>query len=148
MALNDVPLEDAGGDYYARQFDSRVRNIRKYGKAPPARNSGGRANGWAAGAGVVALLVVIRIIVAVSGSNSSNYNTYDSYQPATPNSAPMEWNDNIQVEQQQPWKLVPDEPRNFQPDEPLFRLDPPVVPDPNAPPVAPDDDRERPDKED
>ena len=91
MALNDVPLEDAGGDYYARQFNSRVRNIRKHGKAPPSRNSGGRANGWAAGAGVVALLVAIRIIVAVvfavNGSSSSDYNTHDSYQPATPNSA-------------------------------------------------------------
>jgi hypothetical protein len=152
MALNDVPLEDAGGDYYARQFDSRVRNIRKYGKAPPARNSGSRANGWAAGAGVVALLVVIRIIVAVvfavSGSSSSDYNTYDSYQsPATPNSAPMEWNNNIQVEQQ-PWQVPPADIPEFQPHERMFPPDLEGVLDPNAPPAAPDDDRERPDKDD
>jgi len=152
MALDDVPLEDAGRDYYARQFDSRVRNIRKYGKAPPSRNSGSRANGWAAGAGVVALLVVIRIIVAVvfavNGSSSSDYNIYDSYQsPPAPNPAPMEWNNNIQVEQQ-PWQIEPADVPEIDNREPRIMPVKTVLPDLNAPPIVPDNGSNRPDKDD
>jgi hypothetical protein len=149
MALDDVPLEDAGRDYYARQFDSRVRNIRKYGKAPAARNSGGRANGWAAGGGVVALLIVIRIIVAVvfavNDSSSSSYNNYNSYQAP---SMPSNWNNNIQVEPQ-PWQVEPaaDIPE-FQGQEPRFLPDAQGAVDPAQQPIVPDDDRKRPDKDD
>jgi hypothetical protein len=139
MALDDIPLEDAGRDYYARQFDSRVRNIRKYGSAPPARNSGGRANGWVAGAGVVAVLIAIRMIMAVviAGSHSSSAE-YNDYQ------APPTFEN-----QSKPWEVAPIEPANVQPDDPqlgpamrrLLGREP-------LPPVAPDDENKRPDKDD
>jgi hypothetical protein len=176
MALDDVPLEDAGRDYYDRQFSGRVRNIRKSGAAP-ARKSGSGATGWAAGGGVVAVLVVIRIIIAVvvgvSTSSSSNYNNYNNYQtptmpsnppfdwnqggqggagedhtPTMPANPPIDWNNNMQ-EEPQPWQVQPQAVPDFQQDE-LFPPIPPVVfdPDPLPPPVVPGQDRLRPDKDD
>jgi hypothetical protein len=144
MALEDVPLEDAGGDYYDRKFSGRVRDIRKSGAASTRKSRSG-ANGWAAGGGVVAVLVVIRIIIAiavgVSGSSSSSYNNYNSYQtPTTPATAPIDWNNNIQVEPQ-PWQVQPRAVPDFQQDE---RLLPPIPPPdfgPEPPPlVGPDKD--------
>lgn len=159
MALDDVPLEDAGRDYYDRQFSGRVRNIRKYGAAPPARKSRSGATGWAAGGSVVALLVVIRIIIAVvvgvGGSSSSSYNNYNSYQtPTMPSNPPIDWNNisggtAIQVEPQ-PWQVQPRDLPDFQQDERLFPPIPPVDfdPDPLPPPDVPGQDRLRPDKDD
>jgi hypothetical protein len=152
MALDDVPLEDAGRDYYDRQFSGRVRNIRKYGAAPPARKSRSGATGWAAGGSVVALLVVIRIIIAVvvgvGGSSSSSYN-YNSYQtPTMPSNPPIDWNNNIQVEPQ-PWQVQPRALPDFQQEERMFPPVPPVILDPDLPPpVVPDQDRQRQDKDD
>ncbi|HBI46948.1 MAG TPA: hypothetical protein DDY78_29460 [Planctomycetales bacterium] len=154
MALDDVPLEDAGRDYYDRQFSGRVRNIRKYGSAPPPRKSRSGASGWAAGGGVVAVLVVIRIIIAVAvgvgTSSSSSYNNYNSYQtPTMPSNPPIDWNNNVQVEPR-PWQIQPGDLPDFQQDERLFPPIPPVVfdPDPLPPPVVPGQDRLRPDKDD
>jgi hypothetical protein len=155
MALDDVPLEDAGRDYYDRQFSGRVRNIRKYGAAVPARKSRSGASGWAAGGGVVAVLVVVRIIIAVAvgvgTSSSSSYNNYNynSYQsPTMPLNAPIDWNNNIQVEPQ-PWQVLPRDVPDFQQDERLFPPIPPAVFDPDPPPpVVPDQDRLRPDRDD
>jgi hypothetical protein len=153
MALDDVPLEDAGRDYYDRQFSGRVRNIRKSGAAPPARKSRSGATGWAAGGSVVALLVVIRIIIAVvvgvGGSSSSSYN-YNSYQtPTMPSNPPIDWNNNIQVEPQ-PWQVQPRDLPDFQQDERMIPPIPPVIfdPEPLPPPIVPDNDRQRPDKND
>ncbi len=137
MALGDVPLEDAGRDYYAQKFDNRVRNIRKYGNAR-SRSTGGRVNGWAGGAGVAAVLIGIRMMMLVVGgsqSSSTDYNNYRGYQAPT---MPGDWDNNIQAEPQ-PWQV--------QPDEPKFRPDPPVILIPNAPPLGPDD-HELPDKDD
>jgi hypothetical protein len=154
MALDDVPLEDAGRDYYARQFGNRVRNIRKYGATPPSRNPGGRTNRLGAVGGVVALLFVIGIIVAavtgVSGPSSSSYNNYNSYQsPTMPSTAPIDWNGNMQGEPH-PWQVQPRDLPDFQPDVPVFPPDPPVIFDPNPlpPPNAPGDDDKLPDKDD
>lgn len=144
MALDDVPLEDAGRDYYARQFDGRVRNIRKYGKTP-ARNSGG----WVAGGGVVAVLIVVRIIMAVvfavGDSSSSSYN-YNNYAPTTPSDRPIEWNNNIQMEQQ-PWQIQQADIPEFDARRERAFPDPPAIPDLNAPLIVPDDDRPRLDKD-
>jgi hypothetical protein len=151
MALDDVPLEDAGRDYYARKFGDRVQNVRKYG-APP-RNTGGRGSGWAAGAGVVALLVVIRIVIAVvvgvGGSDSSSYNSYSPNEAYDP--PPIDWNQGgaSQPWQDQPLNRLIMDPPDGQPEDPAV---PPglldnVDPD-QQPPVVPDDDRKRPDKDD
>lgn len=124
MAFDDVPLEDAGRDYYAKQFGDRVRNIRKYGTASPARNSGGRRSGWAVVAAAFAVLVVIRVIITViaAGGDSSPTN-YDD--------------DAIQTEPH-PWQMQQPDARAFQPDEPWTRptpvvVDPDRLPPPNAP---------------
>ena len=141
MALDDIPLEDAGRDYYARQFDGRIRDLRKGGKAPP-RNSGRRATGWAAGGGVVAALIGIRIIIALvaagSNSSSSNYNNYNNFQ------APP-----VVVNESKPWQVEPIEPVNAPPDdqrlgEAMRRL---LGREP-APTVAPDNGDNRLDKDD
>jgi hypothetical protein len=170
MALDDVPLEDAGRDYYAKQFGDRVRNIRKYGAAPPSRNPGGRGSRWGAVGGVVALLFVIRIIVAavtaVSAPSPSSYNNYNSYQP------PTRWNNDVQVEPQ-PWQRqpadLPDAQPGFGGNAPPggagWQHQPADLPDAQADeqklppelrallereplPVAPDNDPKRPDKDD
>jgi hypothetical protein len=141
MALDDVPLEDAGREYYAKQFDDRVRNIRKSG---PSRSNGGRATGWAAGGGVVAALIAIRVIiaivVAVSNSGSSDYNRYHGYQsPTQPITAPIDWNDNMTGEPR-PWQIQQPDAADLPPDIPRPD-DGPRIFDPDLPPGAPDGDR-------
>jgi hypothetical protein len=145
MALDDVPLEDAGRDYYAKQFGDRVRNIRKYGAAPPSRNPGGRTSRWGAVGGVVALLFVIRIIVAaaiaVNAPSPSSYNNYNSYQP------PTRWNNDVQVEPQ-PWQRQPVDLPDAQADEQKLPPELRALLEREPPPVVPDNDPKRPDKDD
>jgi hypothetical protein len=145
MALGDVPLEDAGRDYYAKQFDGRVRNIRKYGAAPPSRNPGGRSSRWGAVGGVVALLFVIRIIVAaITAANApspSSYNNYNSYQP------PARWNNDVQVKPQ-PWQRQPADLPGPQTDEQKLPPELRALLEREPLPVAPDNDPKRPDKDD
>jgi hypothetical protein len=140
MALDDVPLADAGRDYYARQFDSRVRNIRKGGKLT-ARKSG-RVNGWAAGVGVVAVLIglriVIALIVAASQSSGNDYNNYDDSQ-----AAPVPF-----VNQPKPWEVAPNEAADDPADK--QRLDEAIrrLLDDKLVPAAPDNEAKPPDKDD
>lgn len=132
MAFNDVPLGDAGRNYYQQQFGSRVQNIRKVGAAPATRNSGcGMVGG-----GAVALLVLIRIIIAVAvGMGGSSYNSGSNYSAPSVNYDPpqqIDWNNDLKVDppvrDERPW-ANPD----WQ-NPPVF---PPV--DPNPPIVLPDD---------
>ena len=166
MAFNDVPLNDAGRDYYNRQFGDRVQNIRKYGAAPPtARGSGCLGTGGAAGGGIFAIIVVIRIIAAVAWVGSSNYdssyNNYNSYEAPNvtiPDPPPADFRDQFHADPpfdpngfnpnpglgqpDQPIFVPPFDPPVVQPDDPLVRPDPPAVPvpDPN-PPAVPGDDK-------
>lgn len=160
MALNDGSLNDAGRDYYNQQFGNRVQNIRKYGATPPtARGSGCLGTGGAAGGGIFAIIVVIRIIAAVAWVGSSNYdsgyNNYETPNITIPDPPPVNWQDNIQVDPpvdpnvlnpNPPWQpdqpiiLPPLDPPVVQPDDPLIRPDPPVILDPN-PPAIPGDDK-------
>ncbi len=78
MAFNNDPLEDAGRDYYSRQFDGRIRNIRKPGAAPPSKGSRGYGTRGAIGGGVIALFVLIRIFAGCAGGGSSSYDSGSS----------------------------------------------------------------------
>ena len=104
MALNNLPLNDAGGDYYARQFGNRIQNIRKYGATPPTqRKAGCLGSGGAVGGGIFAVIVLIRIIAAVawigSSNSDSNYNTYDPPNITIPDPPPpIDWQNNVQVD--------------------------------------------------
>ncbi len=89
MALNNGGLEDAGREYYDKQFGARIGNIRKPGATPPASGGGRKGGtGGAIGGGVIALLVLGRIILGCAGSGSSSYNsTYTptyNYTPPPP----------------------------------------------------------------
>ena len=165
MALSDGSLNDAGRDYYDRQFGNRVQNIRKYGAAPPtARGAGCLGTGGAAGGGIFAIIVVIRIIAAVawvgSSSYDSGYNNYN-YEPPTPITIPdpqpaVDFRDQLHIDPPldpnglngdpaawqpgQPIFVPPLDPPVAQPDDPLIRPDPPALPDPN-PPAMPADDK-------
>jgi hypothetical protein len=139
MALNDGSLQDAGRNYYESQFGGRVQNIRKYGATPPSSSRG--CLGAGAGGGVVALLVVIRIIIALAVGSQSYDSSYNTYTPP-----PINYDPPPQVEfnkDPQPWQLNQDDPaqrfnpwadpkQEVQPDNPPF-----VVPD-NPRPVEPD----------
>ena len=99
MALDDVPLNDAGRDYYNRQFGSRVQNIRKYGATPPTARKAGCLG---AGGGIFAVVVVIRIIAAVAWVGSSSYNNSYNYDPPNitiPDPPPqIDWKNDIPVD--------------------------------------------------
>ena len=149
MALNDVPLNDAGRDYYNQQFGARVQNIRKYGATPPSpRNAGCLGTGGAAGGGLFAIIVVIRIIAAVAWVGSSSYDSdsnYNNYTPPTftvPDPPPqVDWQNNLPVDPPKDPNGPNWNPPLGQPDQPPFilpPLDPPVVAPPDDPPVAPD----------
>ncbi len=160
MALNNLPLNDAGGDYYARQFGNRIQNIRKYGATPPTqRKAGCLGSGGAVGGGIFAVIVLIRIIAAVawigSSNSDSNYNTYDPPNITIPDPPPpIDWQNNVQVDPPmdpnapngnpplwqpgQPIILPPLDPPPAQPDDPLIRPDPPGVIVPDQPPAVPD----------
>ena len=164
MAHNNLPLEDAGRDYYARQFDDRVRNIRKSGAAAPAGKSGGFASRGAIGGGVIAVLVLVRVIFAViagvsESSSDSSYNNYNyTPQPIMVDPPPPvpDWNNGLNDQpqwprdlggqDQQPW--APPDGVNLpdRPGDPL--IVPPVVVDPGDPPAVPDDGDRRPGKDD
>jgi hypothetical protein len=145
MAFDDVPLEDAGRDYYAKQFGGRIRNIRKYGNTAPRKaNAGG---GWKAVAGVVGALVVVRIVIAVIVAltqwGSSDFDGYQPQPPASP--AAMQWNDD-RMGEPRPWQMQRQDDADLPPELPLFRPNDPANLDP-GPPVAPPDDRQPPDKD-
>ena len=132
MAFDDVPLEDAGRDYYAKQFGDRVRNIRKYGTAPPSRNSNGRGSGWAVAAVVFAVLVVIRVIITVmaAGGDSGSRNYDDAIQMET-----------------QPWQMQ--QPKALLSNRMSWPHLTPVIVDPDRlPPLNAPDEPERPSKDD
>jgi hypothetical protein len=139
MAFDDVPLEDAGRDYYARQFGHRVRNIRKFGN-PPSRKANASGSGWKAVAGVVGAFVVIRIvigvIVALSERGPSDFDPYQPQAPASP--ASINWNDD-RMGEPQPWQMQRQDDADLPPELPLFRPNEPANLDP-GPPVAPPDD--------
>ena len=82
MALNNGPLEDAGRDYYARQFDGRIQNIRKPGatQPPSSRGSRGPGAGGVIGGVVLALFILIRLFAGCAGAGSSSYDS--SYTPS------------------------------------------------------------------
>lgn len=136
MAFNDVPLGDAGRNYYQQQFGSRVQNIRKYGAAPTSAKSGCLGTGGMAGGGFVALLVAVRIIIAIAvGMGGSSYDSGNNYSTPSFNDdpPPPDWNNDLKVDpppfqNDRPW-ANPD----WQ-DRPIF---PPV--DPNPPIFVPDD---------
>ena len=105
MALNDVPLEDAGRDYYAQQFGNRIQNIRKYGATPPSpRNSGCLGTGGAAGGGIRRddRRHPHHRAVAVGVGSSSYDNSYNYLRPADdhhPDPPPqVDWKNNLQVD--------------------------------------------------
>lgn len=132
MGFDDVPLEDAGRDYYARQFGDRVRNIRKYGAPPSSRNSAGRGSAWMVAAVVFTVLVVIRVLSTVLSAGDSSSSNYD---------------DAIQTEPH-PWQMQQPAPPDFQPDA-RWRRQAPIIIDPDRlpPPHAPDE-LGRPNKDD
>ena len=71
MALNNGGLEDAGREYYDKQFGARIGDIRKPGAAPRPTASGGNGKkaGGAIGGVVVAVFVLIKIFAACGGDS-------------------------------------------------------------------------------
>ncbi|HVS37436.1 MAG TPA: hypothetical protein VMS17_17875 [Gemmataceae bacterium] len=141
MTIGNGGLEDAGREYYDRQFNNRINNIRKPGAAPPKSRSSGYAGRGAIGGGIAALLILGRIFLSCAGafnssSSSSNYNT-PSYDYTPPPPPPVEFDPPPQP------VFVPD--RAADDDERLREIlrdlerrrmdDPPPVFQPNNPPV-------------
>ena len=147
MAFNDVPLGDAGRNYYQQQFGSRVQNIRKSGAAPTSAKPGCLGGGGMAGGGCIAVLIVVRIIIAVAvGTGGSSYNnSYDNNYNDTDTPA-IEWtNDDrpdppMTPDQANPWKPAEVDPPRFPPEDPIFKPDPPLIPDPDPLVPMPDPD--------
>ncbi len=148
MAFKDDQLGDAGRDYYGRQFDGRIRNIRKPGAAPSPSGSRSYGTRGAIGGGIFALFILIRIFIGCAGAGSSSYDSSSSSSyDFTPPPA---------VESPPPPPIL----NNNDPDDPPWKRDlenPPVGPDnpgveaPNARPGKPDadpgDGRDFPDKD-
>ncbi len=152
MAFNNDQLGDAGRDYYAQQFDGRIKNIRKPGAAPPSGSRGSRGKGGAIGGGVLAVFVLIRIFAACAGAgnSSSSYNSgpsssYDfTPPPAVEFPPPPVLNNN--GPDNPPWRRDLEQPIVNPPigqDNPGVEAPDgqPARPDPDLPPADPDKDR-------
>jgi hypothetical protein len=81
MALNDVPLNDAGRDYYARQFGSRIQSVRKQGATPPRSSASPGCARVGGGIAVGVICLIVRLFFGF-GSSSSTYST-PTYTPNT-----------------------------------------------------------------
>jgi hypothetical protein len=81
MALNDVPLNDAGRDYYARQFGSRIQSVRKRGAAPPTSSTNPGCARAGVGVGVGVICLIARLLIGF-GPSSSTYSP-PTYTPNT-----------------------------------------------------------------
>ena len=155
MAIHGDQLGDAGRDYYARQFDGRIRDIRKPGAAPRPAPGGSRNYGTrgAIGGGIFALFILARIFIGCAGAGSSGYDSdssssYEFTPPPPPvvDPPPPEFLNNNDLDNP-PWRRDLDNPPVFNP--PPVPEDP-AVGGPNDPPPGPahdlpaaDPDRER-----
>jgi hypothetical protein len=115
MALNDVPLNDAGRDYYARQFGSRIQSVRKHGAAPPTSsvNPGCARAGGGVAVGVICLIVRLLIGFGSSSSSTSTYST-PAYTPSTnytpPQFDPPPWQPPPQIDRDdEQWRKLQQE---------------------------------------
>ncbi len=145
MAFDNDQLGDAGRDYYAQQFDGRIKNIRKPGAAPPSGSRGSRGKGGAIGGGVLAVFVLIRIFAACAGAGSSN----SSYNSGPSSSYDFTPPPAVEFPPPPDQPVLVDPPAWPPPDQPVVDPNLPIViPQPDPPPFIddpkPPDDHQNP----
>ncbi len=143
MAFEDIRSEDAGADYYAKRFGDRVRGIRKYGDALP-RNARPATSGWKIAVGVLAVLVLVRILITL-GLAVCEWDDSDRRQPFEPSSpATTEWNGGL-IGEPRPWQMREPDPPDWQLNIPQLGPEDPQDPGPDP---APEDVHKRPGRDD
>ncbi len=82
--LNNGGLEDAGREYYGKQFDNRIGNIRKPGDRAGASGSSRKGGaGRAIGGGIIAGLLVLGYIILGCAGSRARATTAATRPPST-----------------------------------------------------------------